>query len=277
MKMRGQFLLFDTAAEFAAWLRTAPIKRKIVRIQNHHTYEPSYNDFNGSNHFERLEAMRRHHRKERGWSDIGQTLTTFPDGAVAVCRAFELAPACIYGANNGAVCIEHLGNFDKVGDTMRPEHRACIVEVVAALVSKFGVVVDTQGIVYHHWFDLKTGKRTNGKGTTKTCPGSAFFGGNTVEDCEKSFLPLVRAALAPEGTDAPVRAPEPATAPARRTLLFGMSGPDVVELQHALGVEPATGLFRTRTREAVMELQQRHGLKADGVVGPKTWVAVPLR
>jgi hypothetical protein len=195
MKTRGQFILFSSAADFTTWLRAAPIKRKIVRIQNHHTYEPSYNDFTGSNHFERLEAMRRYHTKERGWSDIGQTLTTFPDGAVAVCRAFEVAPACITGANSGAVCIEHLGNFDKGGDTMRPEHRACIVEVNAALASKFGVAVDTTGIVYHHWFDLKTGKRTDGKGTTKTCPGSAFFGGNAVEDCEKSFLPLVRAAL----------------------------------------------------------------------------------
>ncbi len=277
MKTRGQFLLFDTAAEFAAWLRATHIKRKVVRIQNHHTYIPSYKDFNGSNHFERLEAMRNFHMKERGWSDIGQTLTTFPDGAVAVCRDFEIAPACAKGANAGAVCIEHLGNFDKGGDAMRPEHRVCIVEVNAALASKFGVAVDSTGIVYHHWFDLETGERTNGKGTTKTCPGSAFFGGNTVEDCEESFLPLVRAALESVGTGAPARAPAPVSAPTRRTLLFGMSGPDVVDLQRALGVEPASGLFRNVTRDAVTGFQRAHGLKADGVVGPKTWAVMPLR
>lgn len=277
MKTQGQFILFSAAAEFAAYLGSTPIKRKIVRIQNHHTYEPSYAGFNGSNHFALLEGMRRYHMKQRGWSDIGQTLTTFPDGAVAVCRAFEVAPACIKGANSEAVCIEHLGNFNTGGDAMWPEHRACIVDTVAALVKKFGVAVDTVGIVYHHWFDLDTGERTDGKGTTKTCPGSAFFGGNTVDACEKSFLPLVRAALGSVVTDAPVRAPVAPTAPTRRTLLFGMSGPDVAELQSALGVEPASGLFLTRTREAVEAFQQRHGLKPDGVVGPQTWAVLAAK
>lgn len=69
----------------------------------------------------------------------------------------------------------------------------------------------------------------------------------------------------------------PGAAPQRRTLLIGMSGPDVAELQRALGVEPASGLFRARTHASVMELQRRHGLVVDGVVGPKTWAVVPLK
>lgn len=71
------------------------------------------------------------------------------------------------------------------------------------------------------------------------------------------------------------RAPNAIPQPARRTLLFGMSGTDVAELQRALGVEPATGLFRTLTREAVIDFQRAHGLKPDGVVGPKTWAVLP--
>ena len=50
-------------------------------------------------------------------------------------------------------------------------------------------------MVYHHWFDLNTGARTNGTGTTKSCPGTAFFGGNSVGHAQRNFLPRVRALL----------------------------------------------------------------------------------
>ena len=58
-------------------------------------------------------------------------------------------------------------------------------------------------IVYHHWYDLDTGKRTNGTGNTKTCPGTAFFGGNTTEAAAANFIPLVVAALTGVAVPAP--------------------------------------------------------------------------
>ena len=194
MKTKGQFILFEKLDEFAQFLEK-PVQRKIVRIQNHHTFIPSYAEFSGSNHFARLQSMKEAHLK-RGFADIGQNLTIFPDGTVAVCRSFAENPACAKGANTGAICIENLGNFDKGGDQMTAAQREAIVQVNAMLCRRFKLKVDTDAIVYHHWFDLKTGKRTNGTGNTKTCPGSAFFGGNSVEDCKKNFLPLVAAALA---------------------------------------------------------------------------------
>jgi hypothetical protein len=93
------------------------------------------------------------------------------------------------------VCIENLGNFDKNKDAMKGAHRDAIIQVNALLCKELGIQPDTDSIVYHHWYDLGTGKRLNGKGVTKTCPGTAFFGGNGVADCEANFIPLVKAAL----------------------------------------------------------------------------------
>jgi N-acetylmuramoyl-L-alanine amidase len=104
-------------------------------------------------------------------------------------------PAGIKGANTGGICIENTGNFDVGGDSMSAAQRDTIVQLNAALCRKFRLAPNTDTIVYHHWYDLNTGARTNGAGTTKTCPGTGFFGGNTVADAAANFVPLVAAAL----------------------------------------------------------------------------------
>jgi len=205
MKTKGQFILFETLAEFAQFLEK-PFKRTVSRIQNHHTFIPSYGDFDGSNHFALLASIKAAHLK-RGFKDIGENLTTFPDGSVAVCRSFEDDPACAKGANTAAICIENVGDFDAGKDKMKAAHRDCIVQVNALLCRRFELKVNTDTILYHHWFDLDTGKRTGGTGNTKTCPGSNFFGGNGVGDCRENFLPLISDALAElVGTPGPVAA-----------------------------------------------------------------------
>lgn len=191
MNQKGQFLLFSRA-EFKDWLLKQTIKRTISLIQNHHTWSPAYKDFNGSNHFTRLESMRSFHVNSRGFSDIAQNITTFPDGTIAVCRSLDVAPAGIKGANSNGICIEHFGNFDLGGDRMTEEHRKTILFINALLCFKFKLPLSTSAIVYHHWWDLNTGERKNGAGVTKTCPGTNFFGGNKVADAEAHFIPLVK-------------------------------------------------------------------------------------
>ena len=144
-------------------------------------------------------------QKLNGFAGIAQQLTTFPDGKIAVGRSFETIPAGIKGANQYGVCIEHLGNFDAGADVMTPEHRDVIVKLNAALCLKFSLEIDTNGIVYHHWWDIVTGlrcatageagQRTNSSGNVKSCPGTNFFGGNTIQACETNFIPLIRSAL----------------------------------------------------------------------------------
>lgn len=180
-----------TIQEFATWIKSIHIARTITTIQQHHTYIPSYTEFRGTNHFEMQQGMKNHHINSNGWSDIGQQFSTFPDGSILTGRSLEKSPACIYGQNANAICIEHVGNFDLSGDTMTPAHRDTIIQITAILCTRFNLAVDTNRIVYHHWFNLETGARNNGTGKNKTCPGTNFFGGNKVAHCEANFLPLV--------------------------------------------------------------------------------------
>ena len=191
-QQQGKFILCDVP-EFASWLDTSSFSRVIHLVQCHHTYIPSYTNFHQTNHFDLLAAMERAHL-ERGFSEIAQNLTTFPDGSVAVCRSIDTIPAGIKGANRNGICVENVGNFDGV-DAMTPQHRDCIISVFAMLCKRFNLSPDSNSCVYHHWYDLNTGLRTNGTGTTKTCPGTQFFSGNTVAAAEANFIPLIKQQL----------------------------------------------------------------------------------
>jgi hypothetical protein len=190
MQTKGKFILC-TVEEFDGWLAAASISRLITLLQNHHTWSPAYAQFTGANHFDLLQAMEDFHIRERGFDMIAQNLTTLPDGTVAVCRPLDRIPAGIKGANQSGICIENLGNFDAGKDTMNDAHRTAIIRVNALLCRRFGLLPSTDSIVYHHWYDQDTAKRTNGAGNTKTCPGTAFFGGNSVSVAQANFVPLV--------------------------------------------------------------------------------------
>jgi hypothetical protein len=190
MTTLGKFTLFEFG-EFRDWLMPFSVSRAIRWVQNHHTYLPDYKQFNGNNHFQHLQSMEQSHL-ERGFSEIAQNLTTFPDGKIALCRSLDKIPAGIKGANTYGVCIENFGNFDLGMDAMNPGHKETILRLNALLCTKFGLTPDTDSIVYHHWYDLITGQRTNGSGTTKTCPGTNFFGGNTIQAARQFFIPAVQ-------------------------------------------------------------------------------------
>ena len=72
---------------------------------------------------------------------------------------------------------------------------------------------------------------------------------------------------------APAPAPAPATStaqPTASTLRRGSAGPEVKRLQEALGVSPADGQYGFWTVAAVKAWQEKNGLTADGIAGPKT-------
>ena len=184
-----------TISEFETWIKQENIARTVLFIQEHHTFSPGYIHFKGNNHFEMQKGMKNHHVNNNGWSDIGQHFTIFPDGIVMTGRSLESSPACIFGNNKHAICIENVGFFDTGKDEMTAKQRDSIIRLTAALCKRLDIPVSSDRIVYHHWFDLSTGARTNGTGMTKSCPGTNFFGGNTVAACEQNFLPLVANAL----------------------------------------------------------------------------------
>lgn len=192
MKQRGKFQLFSLI-EFSDWVKGLEVLRSITILQNHHTYIPDYKNFlKRPDHFFWVESMERGHL-ERGFDQIAQQITTFPDGMICIGRPFEKIPAGIKGANAQGVCMEHLGNFDIGADTMTEDHKKTIVGINAILCKKFTIQPTVNGIVYHHWYDLNTGVRVKdfSKATTKTCPGTNFFGGNTEEACTKNFIPQI--------------------------------------------------------------------------------------
>jgi hypothetical protein len=175
MQVKGKFILLELS-EFANWLNLQNITRKIKLIQQHHTYIPAYKHFKGDNHFKLCESMERSHL-ERGFAEIGQNFTTFPDGKIMVCRSLNKIPAGIKGANSYGICIENVGNFNAGADTMNKSQRDTIIAMTKTLLSKFSLVPNDQSVVYHHWYDLTLGKRITreGSGTTKTCPVTDYL------------------------------------------------------------------------------------------------------
>lgn len=184
-----------TLSEFENYIKELRVSRTVIKIQQHHTYIPSYIHFTGNNHFERQKAMKNHHVNNNGWKDIGQHFTIFPDGVILTGRSIEDSPSCIYGQNANSLCIENFGNFDKGNDIMSSEQNKSIVGITALLCERFNIPVTTDFVIYHHWFDLISGVRNNGKKNNKSCPGTYFFGGNKVEDCRNNFIPLIKSAL----------------------------------------------------------------------------------
>ncbi|MDA7949471.1 MAG: N-acetylmuramoyl-L-alanine amidase [Hyphomicrobiaceae bacterium] len=182
-------------SEFEGWLQSQSISRTCVRVQEHHTWKPRYSNFNGNNHFQMQRNMKRYHMNRNGWSDIGQHFSIFPDGMILTGRPLNRTPACILYANSGAICIENVGNFDAGGDTMDQAQSDSIFLCTAALLRKIGIAIPSQtNVVYHHWYD-GDGRLVYYNSGQKTCPGTAFFGGNQLPDFTANFLPLLQQAM----------------------------------------------------------------------------------
>lgn len=76
-----------TAAQFGLLAQPAQLTRKIAAVHVHHTWRPRRQDFRG---LATVEAMRKFHMEQNGWSDLARHLTIDPQGR-AVDRA-QLEP-----------------------------------------------------------------------------------------------------------------------------------------------------------------------------------------
>lgn len=129
----------------------------------HHTWAPDIDDFTGDNHERLQEGMRNYHMHERGFIDIAQHITQFPDGKFMIGRNFAKAPNSSAGQRadgrswnqDFAFMIENIGNFDKEE----------IPKVVWDNNVKIGAYfLENKGtIILHRQMD-----------NSKSCPGNKF-------------------------------------------------------------------------------------------------------
>jgi hypothetical protein len=148
-----------TTKELIQYLRRFNFTRTINQWHIHHTFQPSYKDFNGSNHQALQEAMKNYHIITKGWQDIAQHFTLFPDGTWLLGRDLNMTPASIAGWNTGAIAVEMVGNFDIGCDVMTDQQKQAIIEMSSFMTK-----------------DLKLDMKFHRDSPTagKTCPGSGI-------------------------------------------------------------------------------------------------------
>lgn len=199
-----------TADEFGPWLKKQKVWRSIKRLQVHHTLAPDQRTFEKTDkrvysdpYVGRNEAFDSYGKKT--WHDadskgcyIAQNLTIWPDGVIVTGRDLNSTPIGIKKWNTGAICCEIFGNFDKGKDKMPEAQRKAVITVYGEMCKRFGLKPSTNTIRYHCWFTAGGTYLAgyNKYKSAKTCPGTAFFGGNTMKAYKENFLPAIKEYIA---------------------------------------------------------------------------------
>jgi peptidoglycan hydrolase-like protein with peptidoglycan-binding domain len=226
----------------------------------HHTWRPNHADFNGRNYQAIQDGMRNHHVKVRGFSDIAQHVTLFPDGMFLTGRDFGKNPASILGHNWGLpFCVEMIGDFDKGRDKFEGAQKAAMLKL-----AKF----------FHDRGKYIRFHRENAP--WKTCPGTSIDKDEFMREV-KAFGAQAQAVPAPktEVKSEVVRA-------TNSILERGDRGEAVAELQrklNALGFDcgAVDGVFGAKTESALIAFQKAAKIGVDGIYGPQTAKALAKR
>ncbi|WP_461206941.1 peptidoglycan recognition protein family protein [Clostridium sp. DL1XJH146] len=131
-------------------------KHDFKELHVHHTWRPEKKDYDGSNAVALQNGMKNYHVNTKGWSDIGQHITIFPDGKILTGRNFTWNPASILGHNSKAFMLEMIGNFDVGHDVLEGAQ----LDVLLGLITYFT--------------DKGKYTRFHNENSTKTCPGSSI-------------------------------------------------------------------------------------------------------
>ena len=194
MKQAYGFIEFENIYEFAIWLSKQRVSRKIDGLQVHHMWEPDYSCWKTDIALRRQKNTRDFHINERGWGDIAQHFSIFPNGHIVTGRSLEKTPIGIKGWNTGKVCTEIYGNFDKGHDKMTKEQKESVIAFYALMSWKFNISINSTHIRPHCWFDANGNYLGNYSvsRSAKSCPGTGFFGGNTKASFNANFYPLIQ-------------------------------------------------------------------------------------
>lgn len=145
----------------------------------HHTWSPCIADFSGSNHLALQKGMRNYHVNNRGFSDIAQHLTLFPDGNFLFGRNLKEEPCSSYGCRpdgsywnqDFVLMVETIGNFDK--EYIPGVVWAALVKLAAEFESK-----DKKSL-FHREMDPR-----------KSCPGNLLIKENFMKEVKLEVVKM---------------------------------------------------------------------------------------
>lgn len=231
--------------------------------QVHHTYKPNHGDFTGGNYQSLQDGMRNYHVNTRGWQDIGQHLTLYPDGMFLTGRNFNIAPAGIAGYNTGAFMIEIIGDFDKGKDKLEGKQLNAGLKVYQYLVNHCGAT-----IMFHN------------EKASKTCPGTGVDKAKFVK-AVKNFdgkTPDVSSKGSSSGGSSSSSGSKSKWTTITgswtgQTLKKGHHGNPVTQLQKLVSTK-ADSYYGVDTVKAVKKAQKKAGIAVDGMAGKDTYKAV---
>ena len=222
MRTQDGFTLMDKS-EVKDYLAKQKVNRTINKLQVHHMDAPSYSTWEKTDkkvfnepHFGRTQSLNDYGKKKWGYSDghgkyTAQHFNVFPDGKITTGRHLNSKPIGIRGWNDGAICIEIYGDFDKGKDVMTKAQKEAVIALYGELCKRFDIPVNTSHIRPHCWFTAGgtyLGKYDPNR-SAKTCPGTNFMGYGCSPSGFAKFLAKVKAYV--NGKEAPKEEAKPAS------------------------------------------------------------------
>lgn len=222
MKTQNGFTLIEKISEIGPYLKKQHVTRKITRLQVHHMDLPNYSTWEKTDkkvfsepHFGRTKSLDDYGKGKWRYSDghghyIAQHFNVFPDGKITTGRNLNSTPIGIRGWNTNAICVEIYGDFDKGKDKMTDAQKKAVIALYGELCKRFDITPSNKTIRYHCWFTAGgtyLGKYDAGR-SAKSCPGTNFFGGNSMAQFKANFLPAVKKYISTGSTDSKKEEPK---------------------------------------------------------------------
>lgn len=255
---------------------------KYKEFHIHHTWKPNHASYSGSNAISLQKAMRDYHIKHKGWSDIGQHVSLFPDGNFVTGRDFGRTPASILGHNIGAFMCEMVGNFDSGSDILEGDQKKNIIKLAKYFDNKGAYV------------------RFHRENSNKTCPGSSISKSKFIKEVEavvisshwkcgsfwtRQLQELCNEALFCDKYDKALKVDGIWGRKTERKVpnikknstkkyFVGLIQKILLEKGYKLPRFGADKNFGEETEKAVRQFQKDNNLVQDGIVGKLTWYAL---
>ncbi len=130
-----------TKAEFLDALLAYPWRRRIWRVDMHHTFRPDHARWREIGSAGCQDGMCRFHVADLGWADIAQHVSIMPDG--------------------GVFMFEAVGNFDEGCDRLEGAQLDSVLFVIRSVQKRFAL--PPEALLFHREVPQ----------TEKTCPGTS--------------------------------------------------------------------------------------------------------